>query len=331
MDKQIVISLKTILLTFLLVLAGYVVYRLGPVIGLLVVATLIVVSIEPLIKRLIKLTLFNRPLNRSVAVILAYVFLILILTLVVTLGIPPVINELQRMILSLSQTARELNITNNVSVSLSDFLPQATNFSSEFLSVTLSLFSNLTTVFSLFIISIYLSLDWINIKKRLISFFPNKAEEDAVDAVAEIEQNIGQWVKGQLILMLVVGVLSYIGLTILGVRYALALAIVSGILEIIPMIGPLITAVIGGILGFSQDPVLGIGVLALFTLIQQLENNILVPKIMQKVSGFSPLIILLALLIGSEFFGVIGALLAVPMTMILTIVLKRVLRDRFWE
>jgi len=141
----------------------------------------------------------------------------------------------------------------------------------------------------------------------------------------EVERNVGQWLKGQLLLMLVVGLASFIGLLLLDIRYPLALAMVAGLLEIVPMIGPVLSAVVAAIIGFSETPVKGVGVIALFLIIQQLENNLLVPKIMQKVSGFSPLIILLALLIGSEFFGVVGAIVAVPTTMIISIILKRVL------
>jgi predicted PurR-regulated permease PerM len=285
-------------------------------------------AIEPLVKNLTKLTVFNKPLSRSLAVIIAYVFVIIILGVVLTVGLPPVISQLQKMVTTLSQMAKNLNLTQADAISLTDFLPQATSFSSEFLSVTVSIFSNITSLFSLFILSIYMSLDWKNLKKKFIDLFPSKIEDEVEDTVQEVEATMGQWVKGQLVLMTVVGVMCTVGLVILDVDYALALGIISGILEIVPMIGPIISAVLAGIIGFTDTPVKGMGVIALYLIVQQLENNILVPKIMQKVSGFSPLVILIALLIGSEFFGVIGALMAVPMTMILAIILKRVLRDQ---
>ena len=91
------------------------------------------------------------------------------------------------------------------------------------------------------------------------------------------------------------------------------------------MLGPIISAVPGIIVGFSISPVTGLGVLALYLAIQQLENNIIVPKVMQKTVGFSPLITLLALLIGGKLFGVVGALLSVPLTLIIVIITKHVL------
>ncbi len=325
MNKEIVISVKTILLTILMILAGYVVYRLGPIIGIFAIATLLTISLESLVKYLMKLTVFNKPLKRNVAVIISYFLLIVVIALVGSLGVPPVISQFQKMIASLSQYAQELHLSDGFSLSLKDFIPQAANASSEVLTVTISIFSNLTTLFSIFVISIYMSLDWENLKKRFAGLFPEKLEDDVKDTIAKVETNVGQWMKGELVLMLVVGFFSFLGLFILNVKYPVALGIVAGIMEIVPMIGPIISAIIAGIIAFADAPIKGLGVIALFIIVQQLENNLLVPKIMQKVSGFSPLIILLSLLVGSEFFGVVGAIVAVPTTMILSIVLRKFL------
>jgi len=169
-------------------------------------------------------------------------------------------------------------------------------------------------------------LDWPNLKKRFLSVVPKKFRDLASDTVGEIELSVGHWLKGQAFLMFVVGSMSLVGLSVLQVPYPLALGLISGILEAVPMIGPLLSAVVASIIGFSVSPVKGLMVVGLFVIIQQLENNIIVPKVMGKVSGFSPLVILLALLIGSNFFGIVGAILAVPTTIILVIIIKRALR-----
>jgi predicted PurR-regulated permease PerM len=325
MNKQVVISFKTILLTFGIILAGYVIYRLGPVIGILAIAILLTIAMESVVNYLMRLTVFNKPLRRGVAVLISYGLLLLITAIIGTVGLPPVISQFQKMISGISQIAQELNLGDGFSLQLKDFLPQAANVSSELLSVTISVFSNVTTIFSIFVLAIYMSLDWKNLKKKFFSLFPEHLEDEAEDTFLEVERNVGQWLKGQFILMLVIGTASFVGLLLLDVRYPLALAMVAGLLEIVPMIGPVLSAVIAAIIGFSDTPLKGVGVVALFIVIQQLENNLLVPKIMQKVSGFSPLVILLALLIGSEFFGVVGAIIAIPTTMILSILLKRIL------
>lgn len=327
MNKEVVISVKTVLFTFALILAGYVIYRLGPVLGILLMALLIVFALEPLVKHLMKQTLFNKHVSRSLAVVVSYVVFIIIVAVVLGVGLPPFLTQAQTLLNSLSDIMHKLNLSSEFkSMTITDFIPQAANISGGVINVILSLFSNITTVFSLLILSIYMSLDWENIKKMFVGLFPAKIGETVKDTVEEIEQSIGQWVKGEAILMLVIGTFSFGGLLILGVNYPLALGLVAGAFEVVPMIGPIMSAVLAGVIGFADAPIKGIGVIVLFTIIQQLENNILVPKVMQKVSGFSPIVILIALLVGSEFFGIIGAITAVPMTMVLTIILKRILR-----
>ena len=134
MDKQVVISFKTILLTFAVALVGYVVFRLGSVIGIFAVATLLVIAMESVINYFMRLTVFNKPLKRGVAVLISYGLLLLVMIVVGTVGLPPVIAQFQKMIAGISQIAQGLNLGGDFSIQLKDFLPQAANVSSELLS-----------------------------------------------------------------------------------------------------------------------------------------------------------------------------------------------------
>ncbi len=325
MNKQVVISFKTMLLAVLLVLGLYIVYRLGPVIGVILLAALIVVAIEPMVKRFTTIKIFGQHFSRGFSVIISYLILILVLALVITIGVPPVVVQLEKLFLSLASISAKINFGNYFNFSLADIIPQATKISSGVLSVTFSVVSQIAAIISLLVLSVYMSLDWENIKDQLLSFFPTETEENIRGTLKEIESSVGYWVKGELILMTSVGVASFIGLEILNIKYPLALGLVSGVLEVVPILGPILSGVLAAIIAFVDSPVKGLGVIALYIIIQQLENNLLVPKIMQKVSGFIPLVILLALLIGSEFFGIVGAIVAVPVTIILSVVLKRLL------
>jgi len=325
-DKEIVISIKTVLFTLLLLLVGYVVYRMGPILAIICIAALLMISLENSVQTLMKQTFLNRPLPRSLAVILVYAMLILLIFVVLTLIVPPVITQAQTLLTNLSFILEKLQLSESAEISLSSLLPQATSVSSGFLNVTISIFTNVATFFTLLVISIYMSLDWPNLKKRFMSVVPKKFKDIVGDTIVDIEISVGHWLKGETFLMLVVGTMSFIGLSVLQVPYPLALGLVSGILEAVPMIGPLLSAIVAAIIGFSVSPVKGLMVIGLYIIIQQLENNLIVPKVMGRVSGFSPLVILLALLIGSNFFGIVGAILAIPTTIILVIVVKRVLR-----
>lgn len=325
MNKEVVISIKTIFVTLLALLGIYVVYKLGPIIGILFVATLIVISMESAVKYFARLTLFNKPLSRGASVIISYLILTAILIGVVTFIVPPVVSESQKMIVNFSSITKNITLPGNLELNFSELIPQASKVTTGILSATVSVFTNVAAFISLIIISIYMSLDWLNIKKNFIGIFPDKMEETVEETFEEIEKSVGAWVRGELLLMLVIGLASFVGLAILGIKYFVALAIVAGIAEAIPMIGPVISGILAGIVGFTESPVKGIGVVILFILIQQLENNILVPKVMGRVSGFRPLIVLIALLVGSHFFGIVGAVCAMPVTMIGTIILKRYL------
>ncbi|MFH1899284.1 MAG: AI-2E family transporter [Patescibacteria group bacterium] len=325
MNKEIVISVKTIFVTLLALLGIYVIYKLGPIIGILFIATLIVISMESAVKYFTRLTLFNKPLSRGAAVIISYLILTAILIGVVTFIVPPVVSESQKMIVNLSSIMRNITLPGNLELNFSELIPQASKVTTGILSATVSVFTNVAAFISLIIISIYMSLDWLNIKKNFIGIFPDKMEETVEETFEEIEKSVGAWVRGELLLMLVIGLASFVGLAILGIKYFVALAIVAGIAEAIPMIGPVISGILAGIVGFTESPIKGIGVVILFILIQQLENNILVPKVMGRVSGFRPLMVLIALLVGSHFFGIVGAICAMPVTMIGTIILKRYL------
>jgi len=125
--------------------------------------------------------------------------------------------------------------------------------------------------------------------------------------------------------MVAVGVMCFFGLVVLGVDYPLALGLISGVLEIIPLFGPFLSAILAAIVGFTISPVKGLAIIGLYILVQQLENDFLVPKIMHKVSGFSSLTVLVAILIGGRFFGIVGAMLTVPITMIGWIIVRKIL------
>ena len=330
MDRHIIISLKTIFLTLLLLVGFYVVYRLGTIFGILALAFLIVLSIEPLVRSFSSITVFNKTLAmpRSLAVLLAYLLLTLVLVLVFVVGIPPVVSEVQTMVASLTVMAHDFSLYYNANISLADFIPQATALPSKFLTITVSLFSNITSVLSLFIFAIYLSLDWLNIKEKFIGLFHKKTADDLEETINEVEATVGSWVKGELILVITIAMFIFIGLLLLDVKYALALALIAGILEIVPFIGPVISGSLACIIAFADAPIKVVGVIALYVIVHTLENNLVVPKVMEKVSGFSPVIILLAMLIGGEFFGVFGAIVSVPMTMVLAIILQKVLRGQ---
>ncbi len=128
-----------------------------------------------------------------------------------------------------------------------------------------------------------------------------------------LEEELGKWAKGQMILMLAIGVITYLGLKLLGVKYAFALATIAGLLEVIPTFGPVISAIPALAVGLMEGGItMGIWVVLLYLVIQQLENSFLVPKVMSTVIGIHPFFVILAIMVGQGLFGPIGGVLAVP-------------------
>ncbi|HDQ88695.1 MAG TPA: AI-2E family transporter [candidate division WWE3 bacterium] len=324
-NKQIVISIKTILITLGILLAVYISYELRSVFELVFIALLLAISMESAVKSIMCMTLMNKPVSRGFAVLLSYFTLLLVVVLFFLTAAPMVVRESQKLVNTFSFFLSNLEVNGETlfeSLSFLDVLGQTLqpgNITS-LLTSSISVVSRLVT---LVVVSVYVSLDWPNLKDRFVRLFPSEKTKELKELLYSVEIHVGTWIKGQLTIMFAVGLLGFLGLTIAGVNYALALGFISGMLEIVPILGPFFSTVIATGVGFSQSPTKGIIAFLIFLTIQQVESNFITPKVMQKFSGFSPLIILIALMIGHEFFGLSGAILAIPVTMIIGIFYRR--------
>lgn len=170
-------------------------------------------------------------------------------------------------------------------------------------------------------------LEWQKFVTLAASPFSGKQEKKVLVIISKLEKGLGRWVRGQLSLSFIVGTMTFVGLQLLGIPYALPLALVAGILEIVPIIGPIISAVPAILVGFTISPFIGIATAAMFIVVQQLENHLIVPMIMSKVIGLQPPVIIVSLLIGAKLAGIGGAFLAPPILIILKIVIGEFLKE----
>jgi predicted PurR-regulated permease PerM len=156
-----------------------------------------------------------------------------------------------------------------------------------------------------------------------LAFIFGEDNKDRVGKIIDqVESNLGSWARGELILMFFVGVIIYIGLLILGIPFALPLAIIAGILEIIPVLGPNIAAIPAVIIGLTISPLMALAVAALCFLVQQIENYFLVPKIMEKSAGVNPIVTLISLTVGYRLMGLTGIILSVPLFLTIKILIN---------
>ncbi len=186
------------------------------------------------------------------------------------------------------------------------------------------LFTTASTVFGgafsfilILVISFYLSVQEKGIENFIKLVVPYRNEPYILDLWNRSQTKIGQWMKGQIVLALIVGVLVFLGLTILQIKYAFVLAVIAAFFELIPVFGPILAAVPAVMLAFTDNPTAGLMVIGLYVIIQQFENHLIYPLVVKKVVGLSPIIVILALLVGAKIAGFLGIILSVPMATIL--------------
>jgi predicted PurR-regulated permease PerM len=177
-------------------------------------------------------------------------------------------------------------------------------------------------VVTILIVAFYLLVDSGNMVR---TFVLAKSERSRVSAACvDVSRKVSAWLAGQLFLAIIIGSTAAIGLGLMGVPYFYVLALIAGIGELIPIVGPLLSAIPAIAVAFSVSPALALGVLVFFIVQQQFENHLLVPRVMSRQVGVSPVIVIIALLIGGSLLGVVGAILAVPTAAILHVIYQKI-------
>ncbi|MBU0975646.1 MAG: AI-2E family transporter [Patescibacteria group bacterium] len=193
-----------------------------------------------------------------------------------------------------------------------------------------SIFGGLINVISVFVLSIYFIQFKEPSKQKILSLLPGKHQKRVLNFINALEKNLGAWLRAQVLLMTMVGVLAWFGLELIGADFSIPLGISAALLEAVPGIGPTISLIFALTVSIgSHFPLWKIlFVTVWFVLIQLFENYLIVPKLMQKVVGINPMLTLIAILGASKIMGLWGALLAVPIVAIFQISLTHYLKYR---
>lgn len=176
----------------------------------------------------------------------------------------------------------------------------------------ISLFGGVISFIFVLVMTFYMTVSESAMKGAFKMVVPNRYESYLSDLVTRMQQKIGAWLQGQLVLSLIIAALVYLGLTIIGVKYALLLAILAGLLEFIPYVGPLLAAIPAIFFGATQSWFDALLVLILYVVVQQLENHLIVPAVMRRAVGIHPILSITAMLTGAKLFGFVGILMAIP-------------------
>lgn len=202
----------------------------------------------------------------------------------------------------------------DIAAGIQDRLPIV---SSNVVSAASAVFGGFFSFVLIIVISFYLAVQERGIENFLRLVTPITAENYVVGLWRRSQRKIGFWLEGQLLLGLLVGMLVFLGLTILQVKYALLLALLAAVFELIPFFGPILSSIPGIILGFSQGTAVGLMTLGLYIIIQQFENHLIYPLVVKKIVGVPAIIVVIALLIGASLAGFLGIILAVPVAAVI--------------
>ena len=324
MDKYSPITISitpgTVVMSVFILIGFWFAFVLRDLLLVLLTAVVFASAIEP-----ITLWFVRKGLPRVLAVVILYLLSVLMLVSFFYFFLPPLASETTDFFkalpeymesLKLSTSLEELSVQGEGAM-LSDQLLQLQSVlkasSSSALGAASAIFGGIMSFVLIIVLSFYFAVqeDGLNRFLRLIT--PPKHQEYMLDLWKRAQIKIGRWLQGQLLLSLIVGVLVYIGLLILGVPYALLLALVASILELIPVFGSILAAIPAVVIAFiTGSPTLAVLVIVLYIVVNQLQGNIIYPLVVQKVLGVPPLVVIIAIIAGAQLAGFLGILIAVP-------------------
>lgn len=293
-------------------------YYIRDIIILVFLSVVIASAIDPVA------TFFARyKVPRVISVLLVYILVFTLVSLVLYFVIPDLLNEMGDLTKTLPRFYQQIvwgkplsflgyNALVQLQHFLNDLVPQVGEIVTGAVGLTPKIFGGFVAFGSVLVISFYLAVREGEIPKFIKLITPAGYESYAVDLWSRTHKKFGRWLQGSLFLATLVGASVFIGLSLLGVKYSLSLALLAGAFELIPMVGATLSGIIAVLITLTQSWYLALGVLILYVVIQQLENNLMAPLVFRYVIGLNPVIVILSLLIGVRLAGPLGLLIAIP-------------------
>ena len=343
-EVKFTISLKTLFKFLGFLLFVYFIYRIWNILLLLFISVLLAALIHPFA------SWFQRKkIPRAIAVIIVYITMFGLLALTMVLLTPVVTNDLPQLAQNLATSYHDLQQNESVQYFWNGYLelrntlgldpgngsqitPTAPDVGSTISGVYTTLTGFLGGIISMvlvLVITFYLVMQDDPLKKMLRNLIPDEYVPYLTQLFKRMRDKLGAWLRGQLLLSLIMGTVVFLGLFLLDVRYAAVLGLLAALMEFVPYLGPVFSGLPALIIAYTDGGVwLFIGVLAMYIVIHQLENHVLVPKVMQRAVGLNPVISIAALLIGAQLAGMVGVLLAIPVTTAASVFFKDVFHKR---
>lgn len=273
--------------------------------------------------------LLAKRMPRSTAIITAYVVLLLLIAAIIALLVTPLIAQIEgvsRNIPEFLERARQFLTDNGLSREQADgFIGQVARVGQDLISSRLSLVGGVLDGILVIIVSLYMLLDAPNLRRFILSLFANHQRSGIESVGTDMVDKIGGYVRGVAINIVLVSVITTIGLMLIGLPYALVLGITAGLFEALPVVGAIIAAIPILIVAILQSPTTAVIALIFILLVQQIQGNIITPRVMKEQADVPQFIVPIAILAGSSIGGILGAIIAVPLVAALRVLLMRVI------
>ena len=324
-NKQVLdISTSSILRVFMVLIAIAFLFAIWQIVASVFLAIVIASALEPPVRGLTKIKI-----PRLIAGIAIYAIVFAVLTAVFYAIFPALVSETRQLAsdlpISYSEFIRSIEqffgITpaqNNVQEQIGNFLVSIQQGisvgASNIFAFTANLFGGLASFVLILVISFYLVLQKDGIEHFLKSFVPKAHHDYAIDFWKRVQYKLGRWFQGQLLLGVFAGTAMFIALWLMGVKYALTIALMIGVLEIIPVIGPMTAGIIDFVLISFQSPMLAVGVIVVYLVVEQIQQYLIYPIVITRAVGLNTILVIVALLVGIKLIGFWGILLAIPVT-----------------
>lgn len=335
--------IKIIILVAFLYLLSLVTAVYFPVI----IAVILSFILNPLVNIFcrIKISPLNLVMPRGFAVLLAFLFTCLMVMIIAKFvfmpfirefdkfaaNLPVLIQKIQQITIEIQARAHQVTFPENVSSIVQQAVSSAASFSVGLVrKLVNSIFDLASRIIELVVVPVltyYFIKDWQVLKNSFISIFPKERKSQVQTIIAEMAAVISGYIRGQFCISIAVGLTVFCGMYLLGVDYPLVLGLLATLTETIPIIGPIIGAVPAILLAFLSSPTLAIKVVLFFIIVHQIENHLIVPNIMGHTIDLHPATVIIVLLIGGQLYGIIGMMLAVPVTALLKVMVRHLWFD----
>ena len=282
----------------------------------------------------------KRQMPRSIAVLLSFVVAIFAIVLAAlfivfpfiqefdkfVIDLPGLVRRIQFLLVVIEQQATAMELPDNVRDLLNQGIANMASFSVEMakriLNAVFGFASQAVELVVVPVLTYYLLKDWRSLQSGLINAFSVQYRQQLQNVTNEMGSVISGYIRGQIVISIIMGILVFSGMYLLGVDYPLVLGLLATLTETIPIAGPIIGAIPAILLAYIAAPALAVKVIIFYILIQQIENHLIVPNIMGHTIDLHPILVVVSLLIGGHIYGVVGMMLAVPVTALLRVIIR---------